>query len=349
MVVSLALGAGCARLEAQPFVGWAQFEGNGSGANGHLEIADAPDLRPAVALTLEAWFLMAAPPSGTACQSLVGKNSATSYWMGVCGDGAGGTLLRSSIAGPASVQGGGVVPTGVWTHLAVTTDGAVRRHYVDGELVASGPETTVLGVGPDPLWIGSDSGLDVSPMGMVNDVRLWRVARAASDLQATLNVDLASPQTGLVGVWRLADASDALGAHPGAFSGSYTLVHPQAGGPCTASGQTLCLWNRFVVTASWRIGPPGAGGGSGVGNVAGCPNPGSGLFWFFDASNWELVVKAIDGCTLNNRWWIFSAAMTNVFYRLDITDLTDGVARVYFNYPGPPAPAVTDTVALPCP
>ena len=43
---------------------------------------------------------------------------------------------------------------------------------------------------------------------------------------------------------------------------------------------------------------------------------------------------------------MFSAATTNVFYRMEVFNQEYGVNKVYFNYPGPPAPAVTDTGAF---
>jgi hypothetical protein len=58
------------------------------------------------------------------------------------------------------------------------------------------------------------------------------------------------------------------------------------------------------------------------------------------------MLKVIDGCTLSHSFWVFSAATTNVFYRLEVTDVRAGTTKVYFNYPGPPAPAVTDTNAF---
>jgi hypothetical protein len=344
----LLLWGGPLGLAAQPFVGWAVFTGDGAGHNGHLAVPDGPDLRPSAGLTLEAWVALSPLTAGGPCRSLLGKNLYAGYWMGVCPDASGSAILRSTMSGPSSALDGGGVPAGQWTHLAVTSDGVTRRHYINGEEVASAPEHGPLGASADPLWIGSDCGWDHSPTALLNEVRLWSVSRAAADLQATLNVPLADPLPGLVGLWRLADAADVIGLHPGTWSGTYALATPQPGGTCPGDG-ALCLWGRFVVTATWRIGGPTEGGATGVGVPAGCAQPGSGLFWFFSPANWELVVKAIDGCVLNRRWWIFSAAMTNVFYRLEVHDLADGAGRIYFNYPGPPAPAVTDTVALTCP
>ncbi len=60
----------------------------------------------------------------------------------------------------------------------------------------------------------------------------------------------------------------------------------------------------------------------------------------------EVMVKAINGCSLNDRHWIFFAATTNIFFRLQVTDTLGGAQKIYFNYAGPPAPAVTDTSAF---
>ncbi len=101
------------------------------------------------------------------------------------------------------------------------------------------------------------------------------------------------------------------------------------------------------MSARFRVGAPGTA--EGVAQTIGCAGPaceGSGIFWFFSSSNWELMTKIINGCGLNNRYWSFSAGLTNVFFRLEVTDVTSGTNKIYFNYPGPPAPAITDVNAL---
>lgn len=72
----------------------------------------------------------------------------------------------------------------------------------------------------------------------------------------------------------------------------------------------------------------------------------SGLFWFFSASNWELLVKVLDGCSLNGHFWVFSAATTNVEYTLRVTDTRTGEVKVYLNPLGVAADAITDTGAF---
>src|SRR6202035_2572370 len=78
---------------------------------------------------------------------------------------------------------------------------------------------------------------------------------------------------------------------------------------CIPTATSVCLDGRFQVEVTWQD----FNGITGNGFAAGCPDPaagGSGLFWFFSPDNWELMVKAIDGCALNQRWWIFASATT---------------------------------------
>ena len=74
----------------------------------------------------------------------------------------------------------------------------------------------------------------------------------------------------------------------------------------------------------------------------------TGLFWFFDAANWELMVKVLDGCDVSEHFWVFTSALTNVEYALRVTDLETGVEREYVNPLGQLAESVADTRAFAC-
>lgn len=74
-------------------------------------------------------------------------------------------------------------------------------------------------------------------------------------------------------------------------------------------------------------------GGSGAGQAV----PGtdkSGFFWFFNADNLELVVKALDGTAVNGRLWVFYGALTDIEYTITVTDTTTGLAIPHHNPPG---------------
>ena len=87
-------------------------------------------------------------------------------------------------------------------------------------------------------------------------------------------------------------------------------------GGCVADATTLCLnQGRFEVKIDYRT----AAGATGDGQAEGL-TPDSGYFWFFDDANVELVIKVIDGCGYNDRYWVFAGGLTNVETHLTVRD-----------------------------
>ncbi|HEV7509386.1 MAG TPA: hypothetical protein VGS07_31205 [Thermoanaerobaculia bacterium] len=130
----------------------------------------------------------------------------------------------------------------------------------------------------------------------------------------------------------------------------FLVSHPRpAAAPvsdCAAGATALCLnKGRFRVEVAWD-----ANGTSGSGQVVPGAAADSGLFWFFSAENWELMVKVLDGCALNGNYWVYSAATTDVHYVLTVTDTLTGQMKRYENPAGKAAAATTDSSAfLTCP
>jgi hypothetical protein len=111
---------------------------------------------------------------------------------------------------------------------------------------------------------------------------------------------------------------------------------------CQPNSTRLCLnQGRFRVEVNWRNFQDGTGNGEVV-----LDSNDSGLLYFFDPDNWEMLVKVLDGCALNDRFWVFAAATTNVEYTLEVTDTLTGTVKEYTNPLGVSAPAVTDTNAF---
>jgi len=102
------------------------------------------------------------------------------------------------------------------------------------------------------------------------------------------------------------------------------------------------LWGgRFDVRATWRT----ADGASGEGHFVQLTNE-TGYLWFFDPSNIEAAVKVIDGCRLNNRYWVFAAGLTNVQVDLTVTDIRTGATATYQNPLNQNFQPIQDTNAL---
>jgi hypothetical protein len=77
----------------------------------------------------------------------------------------------------------------------------------------------------------------------------------------------------------------------------------------------------------------------------------TGYFWFFAPSNVEMVVKVLNGCALNQSYWVFAGGLTDVDVVWTVTDTNFGVVKTYVNPPGTRFAPVQDTqfqVAL-CP
>jgi PKD repeat protein len=126
-------------------------------------------------------------------------------------------------------------------------------------------------------------------------------------------------------------------------------VTVSAGGAsvCTPDATTLCLGGgRFMVQMVWTK-PDNS---SGDGNAVKLTDD-SGYFWFFDATNIEAVMKVLNGCAINNAYWVFLAGLTNVEVATTVTDTQTGLMYSNTNPQGTAFAPVQATNALPssCP
>jgi len=148
-------------------------------------------------------------------------------------------------------------------------------------------------------------------------------------------------------------------APPGAQTARMSLVLRKAGFPnglmsawfdnafaregnCAPGANTLCLNDgRFAVVATWRT----ASGASGTAGALSFSDD-SGSLWFFAADNAEVVVKVLDACALNSRFWVLAGGVTSVKVDLLVTDTRTGVSRIYRNPQGTPFAPIQDTSAF---
>lgn len=86
---------------------------------------------------------------------------------------------------------------------------------------------------------------------------------------------------------------------------------------------------RFEVSATWRD------FGSNTGSMFFVPmgSDESGIGTFFGPTNFEVSIKVIDGCGLNNRYWVFYSATTNVEFTITVRDTATNpdTIRTYTN------------------
>ncbi len=127
-------------------------------------------------------------------------------------------------AGPGSLQ------SGRWDHLAGTYDGIRVTIYQNGESIGSVAQSqsarlldvdfVVLGKGYRPFH------------GMIDEVRIWNVARSQAEIRADLHRTLTGSEPGLIGYWRLDEGRgqqflDSTSYHGHGRLGSSAVSDPQ--------------------------------------------------------------------------------------------------------------------------
>ena len=102
----------------------------------------------------------------------------------------------------------------------------------------------------------------------------------------------------------------------------------------------LCI-GAFQVEVEWDDGKGRTGRGFAERLTAD-----AGDFWFFQPANIELVVKVLDGCAINDRYWVYAAGLTDVGVSMTVRDLRNGVEKSWANPLGTRFRPITDTSAF---
>jgi hypothetical protein len=120
---------------------------------------------------------------------------------------------------------------------------------------------------------------------------------------------------------------------------------PEPPGACVPSDLQMCFHNgRFAVKMAWNA----SDGRTGSGRVTTDPVTDSGLFYFFEPSNREALIKVLDGRAINGSWWVFASCATDLGLDIKVTDTVTGAEKVYSHQPpGTPFVAITDTASFP--
>jgi len=207
---------------AQPFGGWLEL----GGTDGYIEVPANAVLNPTTGFTFEAWLKV---NTDGGCDSIAGKGWTQAWWIGVCG-----TTLRTYLRGSTVLFDSGTVLPGVWTHVAVTWDGANRRHYINGLLTGTLAQPLPPTTSTSVFRIGSDVSWSPIPTGSIDEVNLWNVARTQAQIQEDLAGPITGPVQGLLAVWSFnGNARDGVAVYNGSVQGTdatFGAPAPPAGG-----------------------------------------------------------------------------------------------------------------------
>ena len=208
--------------------------------------------------------------------------------------------------------------------IAVRPEGSFLVTWEEASSVRGGPAH----VPPDIFPIGGNvlarafdaSGLPLGPAALVHDGEVGEQHPGEAE---------ATSDGWLVSWWRRLDRK------AGVYLRRYTLS--------CGTGTELCLHGgRFRAEVRWRTSPTGPEGKARPLALT----RDTGGFWFFTPTNAELVVKVLDGTSLNGHFWVFYGSLTDVAFDLTITDTLTGWQRTYHNPAGTMA-SQADTRAFP--
>jgi hypothetical protein len=217
-----------------------------------------------------------------------------------------------------------------------------------GHLLGVLPNQSATGVGTSPSWYRYDlSSLNIVSTGSVYIGPEWD-ASDDDDLFVCVDTNGPTQQPGFGGNTLLGNPPSSKLGRVGFFPEYKTLgVRAKYGTvvpTCIPSATALCLNNgRFRVEATYAT----AAGQSGAAQVVKLTDA-TGYLWFFNDTNVEAVVKVLDACALNGKFWVFAGGLTNVQVNLTVTDTETGHIKTYANPQGKAFLPIQDTGALAC-
>lgn len=194
----------------------------------YVQVASAPSLTLTNPFSFEAWI----QPRTAQCSTILsrgdGANLATTdYIFQVGTDGTNcGVMKLALMTGGAWTTSASTVPLNVWTHVAVTRDGATNRFYINGVLdraVAAAGSVYQSGL---PLFIGRQGSSAFSYFdGTLDEVRAWNTIRNASEIQTNINRLLPANEPGLMAYWRFNEQAGIRAVDASGRSNHGTLIN----------------------------------------------------------------------------------------------------------------------------
>jgi hypothetical protein len=155
------------------------------GVNDQVAVADSGSLDLTNGMTLEAWVR---PSALTAWRTILMKEQTAGLVYGLY---ANGDTNRPSVHittnNEKDVRGTAALALNTWTHVAATFDGAVLRFFVNGTQVSTANIAGSMTASTGSLRIGGNSIWGEWFGGLIDEVRVYRRALTAAELQTDMN------------------------------------------------------------------------------------------------------------------------------------------------------------------
>ncbi|HHQ15145.1 MAG TPA: hypothetical protein ENK16_08940, partial [Chromatiales bacterium] len=170
------------------------------------------------ALTLEAWVHPRGPGSNPTFGGMI-LSKEGEYSLGRMPDGRVNFAIANSSPGWTTVMTDDVIPENQWTHVALTYDAGAGEInvYLDGVLVDTRAGSGSIGdahAADAQLRIGGryrdEIGTNQKFDGLIDEVRVWSLARSAADIAASYDAVIDPAVAGLEAYWRFDEGPTAL-------------------------------------------------------------------------------------------------------------------------------------------
>ncbi|NPD45059.1 LamG-like jellyroll fold domain-containing protein [Lentimicrobium sp. S6] len=172
------------------------------GSSNKVGILDSPELNPTAAMTLEAWINAEEWQSSIWAGVIISKQGSgpDKGWCLSAGENGRLEFTVSVDEGWKSVATPQLLGTNAWYHVAGVYTGTQVKVYINGVLIGAEDaigsltpgEGVVVNIGENPTWTGRYFN------GMIDEVRIWEVARTDAEIQASMSTELTGSEAGLV-------------------------------------------------------------------------------------------------------------------------------------------------------
>jgi hypothetical protein len=184
----------------------AQISGNAlhfDGVNDYVDTGNAATFNVGNAVTYEAWI----SPDTTIGGFIIAK------WVGGAEDIQLGFFVNKisfylhDVFGGIQLYSSPSVPLHQYTHIAATYDASlgIAKIYINGVFDVSRSVGSSVSNSTGNLFVGFNPvrGDFVAPFkGVIDEVRIWNIARTESEIQSTMNQSLNGNEPGLIGYWK---------------------------------------------------------------------------------------------------------------------------------------------------
>jgi len=215
--VKLRSGGGGASFSERTRDGFVRvFDGNSSlkfdGKNSYVDVAAAASLNVTSAFTVEAWIHpIGWGEAGSGFGRVINKNNLlvfleTGGMLVVSIDHSNGTSSRTNTSL-------GSITLNDWQHIAASYAGITSelKVYVNGipqNLNVPDPiNGPLISSSSSPLVIGNNGDRTRTFDGMIDELRIWNIARTQSEIQGAMDDTLRGDEPGLVANWRFDEGS----------------------------------------------------------------------------------------------------------------------------------------------